>query len=132
MLMRLRESATIKATSKARELKRTGHDVLVISGGEPDFDTPDHIKAAAVKAIRDGFTKYTPTEGTPELRAAIASKLARDNGITVTAEQVIAGTGGKQVIFNAFLATVAPGEEAVIPRPCWVSYPDIVELAGGV
>ena len=131
MLTRLRESATVKTTNKARELKMRGRDVLVISGGEPDFDTPDHIKEAAIKAIRDGFTKYTPTEGTPELRNAICAKLARENGIKVVPQQVIAGTGGKQVIFNALIATISPGDEAVIPRPCWVSYPDIVELAGG-
>jgi aspartate aminotransferase len=131
MLERLRESATIKTTRKARALKAAGKDILVISGGEPDFDTPDHIKEAAIAAIRAGDTKYTPTEGTPELKKAILAKLARDNGISATQDQVIVGTGGKQVIFNALVATIAPGDEAVIPRPCWVSYPDIVEMAGG-
>ncbi len=132
MLTRLRESTTVKTTKKARELKESGRDILVISGGEPDFDTPDHIKEAAIRAIRDGFTKYTPTEGTAELRKAICAKLANENGINVEPRHVIAGTGGKQVIFNALIATISPGDEAVIPRPYWVSYPDIVELAGGV
>jgi aspartate aminotransferase len=131
MLSRLRESATIGTTRKARQLKAAGRDVLVISGGEPDFDTPEHIKEAAHAAIRDGFTKYTPTDGTPDLKAAIIEKLGRDNGIAAQPNEVIVGAGGKQVIFNALVATIAPGDEAVIPRPCWVSYPDIVEMAGG-
>lgn len=130
LMDRLRESATIAATRKARALQRAGKDVLVISGGEPDFDTPEHIKQAAIRAIASGMTKYTPTDGIPELKAAIVAKLARDNGIGVAPEQVIVGTGGKQIIFNALMATLAPGDEVVIPRPCWVSYPDIVELAG--
>jgi aspartate aminotransferase len=131
MLERLRESATIGATRKARALKTAGRDVLVISGGEPDFDTPDHIKDAAIKAMRAGATKYTATDGTPALKAAIAHKMARDNGITARPSEIIVGTGGKQVIFNALVATIAPGDEAVIPLPSWVSYPDIVEMAGG-
>ncbi|MCP8941000.1 pyridoxal phosphate-dependent aminotransferase [Alsobacter sp. SYSU M60028] len=130
MLRRLRDSATIATTRRARELRAAGRDVLVISGGEPDFDTPEHIKAAAHSALDKGDTKYTPTEGTPALRAAIAAKLARDNGLAVKPENVIVGTGGKQVIFNALMATLGEGDEAVVPRPCWVSYPDIVELAG--
>ncbi|MBL8838694.1 MAG: pyridoxal phosphate-dependent aminotransferase [Alphaproteobacteria bacterium] len=132
MLERLRESGTIEVTRRARQLKAEGRDVLVISGGEPDFDTPDHIKDAAVAAIRDGFTKYTPTEGTPQLKAAIIEKLKRDNGIAARPSEIIVGTGGKQIIFDALVASVAPGDEAVIPRPCWVSYPDIVEMCGGV
>lgn len=130
MLGRLRESATIATTAKARALKRAGRDVLVTSGGEPDFDTPDHIKDAAIKAIRDGFTKYTPTEGIAELRQAIVEKFARDNGMTVKPEEVIVGAGAKQVVFDALIATLTAGDEAVIPRPSWVSYADIVELAG--
>ena len=131
MLERLRESATIGATRKARALKAAGRDVLVISGGEPDFDTPDHIKDAAIKAMREGATKYTATDGTPALKAAIAQKMARDNGITARLSEIMVGTGGKQVIFNALVATIGPGDEAVIPLPSWVSYPDIVEMAGG-
>lgn len=128
LMGRLRESATIEATRKARALKAAGRDVLVISGGEPDFDTPDHIKAAAKAAIDAGETKYPPTDGTVALKAAIVEKLARDNGIAAEPNQVVVGTGGKQIIFNALVATLAPGDEAVIPRPCWVSYPDIVEM----
>ncbi len=131
MLDRLRESGTIEVTRRARQLKAEGRDVLVISGGEPDFDTPDHIKDAAMAAIREGFTKYTATEGMPALKAAIIAKLKRDNGITAKTSEVIVGTGGKQVLFNALVASVSPGDEAVIPRPCWVSYPDIVEMCGG-
>jgi aspartate aminotransferase len=131
ILERLRESATIGTTNKARALKSAGRDVLVISGGEPDFDTPEHIKEAAIQAMRDGLTKYTPTDGTPTLKAAIVHKMARDNGIKVQANEIIVATGGKQVIFNALVATVGPGDEAVIPRPCWVSYPDIIEMTGG-
>lgn len=131
MLDRLRESATIGVTRRARELKNAGHDILQISGGEPDFDTPEHIKAAAKAAIDAGLTKYTPTEGTTELKAAVVSKLQRENGVTVTPQQVVIGTGAKQLIFNALMATISTGDEAVIPTPSWVSYPDIVELAGG-
>lgn len=131
MLDRLRESATISVTRRARELKNAGHDILQISGGEPDFDTPDHIKEAAKAAIDAGKTKYTPTEGTPELKAAVVEKLKRDNCVSVKAEQVVIGTGAKQIIFNALMSTISTGDEAVIPTPSWVSYPDIVELAGG-
>jgi aspartate aminotransferase len=131
MLERLRESATISVTRRARELKNAGRDILQISGGEPDFDTPDHIKAAAKAAIDAGMTKYTPTDGTPELKAAVVQKLWRDNGLSVTPQQVVIGTGAKQLIFNALMATISTGDEAVIPTPSWVSYPDIVELAGG-
>lgn len=131
MLSRLRESATIGTTRKAREMKQAGRDVLVISGGEPDFDTPEHIKAAACAAIAGGQTKYTATDGTPELKAAVTNKLARDNAIHVAPENVMIGTGAKQIIFNALMSTIGPGDEAVIPTPSWVSYPDIVELVGG-
>lgn len=131
LLDRLRESATIGVTRRARELKNAGHDILQISGGEPDFDTPDHIKAAAKAAIDAGMTKYTPTDGTAELKAAVVQKLKRDNGVTVTPQQVVIGTGAKQLIFNALMATISARDEAVIPTPSWVSYPDIVDLAGG-
>lgn len=132
MLSRLRESATISATRRARELKKAGRDVLVISGGEPDFDTPRHIKSAAMAAIEAGQTKYTSTDGTQEQREAVAAKFARENSLPVSSEEVIVGTGAKQIIFNALLATVGAGDEAIIPTPSWVSYADIVELAGDV
>ncbi len=131
MLGRLRESATIGVTRRARALKDAGRDVLVISGGEPDFDTPDHIKEAAFRAISGGQTKYTATDGTPELKQAIVRKLKRDNHVDVGVDQVVVGTGAKQLIFNALMATIAPGDEAIIPTPSWVSYPDIVELLEG-
>jgi aspartate aminotransferase len=131
MMPRLRESSTIAFTRRARELKSAGRDVLVISGGEPDFPTPPHIRQAAVAAIEAGQTKYTSTEGTPALKAAIAEKFRRENGLNYQPGQVVVGTGAKQVIFNALMATIGPGDEAVIPTPSWVSYPDIVELAGG-
>jgi len=130
LLDRLRESATLGMTRRARELKNAGRDILQISGGEPDFDTPDHIKAAAKAAIDAGMTKYTPTDGTAALKEAVVGKLKRDNGLMVAANQVVIGTGAKQLIFNALMATISTGDEAVIPTPSWVSYPDIVELAG--
>lgn len=131
MLDRLRESATIGMTRRARELKEAGRDVLVISGGEPDFDTPGHIKKAAVEAIAAGQTKYTATGGTNELRQAVARKFKRENGLDVPPGGIVIGTGAKQLIFNALLATVASGDEVIIPSPSWVSYPDIVELLDG-
>lgn len=127
---RLREAATIGATRRASELKQSGRDILVISGGQPDFDTPQHIKDAAKGAITRGYTKYTPTDGSPELKDAIVRKMARDYGLTVERSQVVVGTGGKQIIFNAFFATVGEGDEVVIPRPYYPSYPDVVELLG--
>lgn len=131
MLDRLRESATIGMTRRARELKEAGRDVLVISGGEPDFDTPAHIKKAAVDAIAAGQTKYTATGGTNELRQAVGRKFKRENGLDGPLGGIVIGTGAKQLIFNALLATVSSGDEVVIPTPSWVSYPDIVELLGG-
>jgi aspartate aminotransferase len=131
MLDRLRESATIGITRRARELRDSGRDVLVISGGEPDFDTPDHIKQAAFAAISAGQTKYTATDGTAELKQAVARKFNRDNGLDFPLNGIVIGTGAKQLIFNALMATVAAGDEVVIPTPSWVSYPDIVELLGG-
>jgi aspartate aminotransferase len=125
-------SQTITITAKARALKAAGRDVISLSVGEPDFDTPQNIKDAAIAAIQRGETKYTDVSGTMELRKAVAAKFKRDNNIEYKPEEIIVTTGGKQVIFNALLATINPGDEAIIPTPCWVSYPDIVALAEGV
>ncbi|MEW6437442.1 MAG: pyridoxal phosphate-dependent aminotransferase [Pseudomonadota bacterium] len=130
-LLRVKPSATIAATQKARELKATGRDIISLSVGEPDFDTPDNIKRAAIAAIERGETKYTPVAGIQPLREAIAAKFKRENGLDYKASQTIVGTGGKHVLFNAFLATVNPGDEVIIPAPYWVSYPDMVAIAGG-
>ncbi len=130
-LSRIKPSATIAVTNKARELKAAGRDVIGLGAGEPDFDTPDNIKDAAIKAIRDGQTKYTAVDGIPELKKAIVDKFARENGLTYKPSQVSVGTGGKQVLYNALLATLNPGDEVIIPAPYWVSYPDIVLLGGG-
>ncbi len=128
---RIQPSATIGISTKAMELKAAGQDVIGLSAGEPDFDTPDNIKDAAIKAIRDGKTKYTPVDGIPELKKAVVAKFKRDNGLDYEPGQVSVGTGGKQVLFNALVATLNPGDEVIIPQPYWVSYPDIVMLAGG-
>jgi aspartate aminotransferase len=129
---RVKPSATMAVTDKARALKAAGRDVIGLGAGEPDFDTPDNIKEAAIKAIRDGrAAKYTAVEGIAELRAAIARKFKRENELDYKPSQVIVGTGGKQVLFNAFLATLNPGDEVIIPAPYWVSYPDMVLIAGG-
>ncbi|MEO1090259.1 MAG: pyridoxal phosphate-dependent aminotransferase [Pseudomonadota bacterium] len=130
-LGRIKPSPTIAVTNLARELKAKGKDVIGLGAGEPDFDTPDHIKEAAIKAIRDGDTKYTAVDGTPALKSAICRKFERENDLTYTADQITVGTGGKQVLFNAFMATLDPGDEVIIPAPYWVSYPDMVLLAGG-
>jgi aspartate aminotransferase len=130
-LGRIKPSATIAVTDKARELKAAGMDVIGLGAGEPDFDTPDNIKDAAIKAIRDGKTKYTAVDGIPELKQAVAQKFARENGIDYKASEISIGTGAKQVLYNALMATVNPGDEVVIPAPYWVSYPDMVALAGG-
>ncbi|MEM7291680.1 MAG: pyridoxal phosphate-dependent aminotransferase [Pseudomonadota bacterium] len=130
-LSRVKPSATIAVSQKARELKLAGRDVIGLGAGEPDFDTPDNIKHAAVEAIGRGETKYTAVPGIIELREAIAAKFKRENGLEYKPEQVIASTGGKQVIFNAFAATLDPGDEVIIPAPFWVSYPDMVLLNGG-
>ncbi|MBT9287901.1 pyridoxal phosphate-dependent aminotransferase [Prosthecodimorpha staleyi] len=130
-LSRIKPSATIAATNKARELKAAGRDVIGLGAGEPDFDTPDNIKEAAIKAIRDGLTKYTAVDGIPELKQAIVAKFKRENGLDYKPSQVSVGTGGKQVLYNALLATINPGDEVIIPAPYWVSYPDIVMLGGG-
>ena len=131
-LDRISPSQTITITAKARALKAAGRDVISLSVGEPDFDTPQNIKDAAIAAIQRGETKYTDVSGTMELRRAVAAKFKRDSGIDYKPEEIIVTTGGKQVIFNALLATINPGDEAIIPTPCWVSYPDIVALAEGV
>lgn len=130
-LSRVKPSATIVMTQKARDLKAQGRDVISLSVGEPDFDTPQHIKQAAVEAIARGETKYPPVSGIVPLREAIARKFKRENGLDYKPSQTIVGTGGKQVIYNALLATLNPGDEVVIPRPYWVSYPEMVGLCGG-
>ncbi len=130
-LSRVKPSATIAVSQKARELKAAGRDVIGLGAGEPDFDTPDNIKAAAVEAIGRGETKYTAVPGIIELREAIAAKFKRENGLEYTPEQIIATTGGKQVLYNSFAATLNPGDEVLIPAPYWVSYPDMVLLNGG-
>ncbi|MDP6813205.1 MAG: pyridoxal phosphate-dependent aminotransferase [Alphaproteobacteria bacterium] len=130
-LARVKPSATIAVSDKARDLKAAGRDVISLGAGEPDFDTPDNIKQAAIRAIEAGDTKYTNVGGTADLKAAIAAKFKRDNGLDYSAEQIIVGTGGKQVLYNALIATINPGDEVIIPAPYWVSYPDMVLLAGG-
>jgi aspartate aminotransferase len=129
-LARIKPSATIAVTDKARELKAAGRDVIGLGAGEPDFDTPDNIKEAAIKAIRDGKTKYTAVDGIPELKAAIVAKFKRENHLDYRPDEISVGTGGKQVLFNALMATLNPGDEVVVPAPYWVSYPEIVALAG--
>ncbi len=128
---RISPSATMAITAKARALKAAGRDIIGLSAGEPDFDTPDTIKQAAVRAIAAGETKYTDVAGTLALREAVAARFLADQGLSYAPDEIIVGTGGKQVIYNAMLATVNPGDEVVIPTPCWVSYPDIVQLAEG-
>ena len=130
-LSRIKPSPTIAVSTKARELKAAGRDVIGLGAGEPDFDTPDNIKEAAIAAIRRGETKYTAVDGTPELKAAISEKFRRDNGLDYKPEQITVGTGGKQVLYNAFMATLNPGDEVIIPAPFWVSYPDMALLAEG-
>lgn len=130
-LSRVKPSATIAVAQKARELKANGVDVIGLGAGEPDFDTPDNIKGAAIEAMNQGYTKYTPVSGIPELRKAISEKFMRENGLTYAPEQVIVGTGGKQILFNAMMATLNPGDEVVIPTPYWVSYPEMVAICGG-
>jgi aspartate aminotransferase len=129
-LSRVKPSATIAVTNKARELKAAGRDVIGLGAGEPDFDTPENIKEAAIRAIRDGKTKYTAVDGIPELKAAIVAKFARENGLAYTPAEISVGTGGKQVLYNALMATLNPEDEVLIPTPYWVSYPDMVLLAG--
>ncbi|MES3027837.1 MAG: pyridoxal phosphate-dependent aminotransferase [Pseudomonadota bacterium] len=130
-LSRVKPSATLAADAKARELKAQGRDVISLAAGEPDFDTPDNIKEAAIKAIRDGKTKYTNVDGIVELKEAIVAKFQRENGLTYKTSQVNVSPGGKPVIWNAMISTLNPGDEVIIPTPYWVSYWDIVLLAGG-
>ncbi len=130
-LARVKPSATLAVTAQARELKRQGRDVIGLGAGEPDFDTPHNIKAAAIEAINRGETKYTDADGMPELKAAIVAKFARENGLTYETNQIHVASGGKPVIYNAFVATLNPGDEVIVPAPYWVSYPDMVLLAGG-
>ncbi|HWQ85318.1 pyridoxal phosphate-dependent aminotransferase [Brevundimonas sp.] len=130
-LARVKPSATLAVTARARELKREGRDVIGLGAGEPDFDTPENVKEAAIAAIRRGETKYTDVDGIPELKAAVAAKFARENGLVYGVNQIHVAPGGKTVIYNALLATLSPGDEVIVPAPYWVSYPDMVLLAGG-
>ncbi|KPP84991.1 MAG: aspartate aminotransferase AspB [Rhodobacteraceae bacterium HLUCCA08] len=130
-LDRVKPSPTIAMSNRAAELKARGRDIIALSAGEPDFDTPAHIRAAAIRAIETGKTRYTAVDGIAELKAAIVAKFARDNGLRYDPAQVSVGTGGKQVLYNALMATLNPGDEVIIPAPYWVSYPDMVLLAGG-
>jgi len=130
-LGRIKPSVTIAVTTKAAELRAAGRDVIGLGAGEPDFDTPKNIKAAAIRAIEEGKTKYTAVDGIIELKQAICDKFKRENGLTYQTSQVTVGTGGKQILYNAFVATLNPGDEVIIPAPYWVSYPDMVLLGGG-
>ena len=130
-LKRIKPSPTIAVTQKARELRAAGKDVIGLGAGEPDFDTPDNIKNAAIKAIKSGDTKYTAVDGTPTLKKAIVDKFKRENKLNYSTDQITVGTGGKQVLYNTFMATLNKGDEVIIPAPFWVSYPDMVLLAGG-
>jgi aspartate aminotransferase len=130
-LNRIQPSATIAISNKALAMQKAGENVIGLAAGEPDFDTPRNICDAAIKAINSGKTRYTAVDGIPELKQAIAAKFKRENGLTYSTEQVSVGTGGKQVLFNALMATVNPGDEVIVPAPYWVSYPDIVMLSGG-
>ncbi len=130
-LSRVKPSSTMAISAKARALAASGRDIIGLAAGEPDFDTPDNVKAAAIRAIHEGKTKYTDVDGLPELKAAVAAKFARENGLAYTPSQVNVSPGGKPVIYNAMVATLSPGDEVIIPAPYWVSYPDMVLLAGG-
>ena len=130
-LKRIKPSPTIAVTSKAREMRAAGKDVIGLGAGEPDFDTPDNIKDAAIEAIKRGETKYTAVDGTPKLKKAIQGKFTRENNLSYELDQISVGTGGKQVLYNVFMETLNPGDEVIIPAPYWVSYPDMVLLAGG-
>ncbi len=130
-MSRIKPSPTIAVTTKAAEMKAAGRDVVGLSAGEPDFDTPANIQEAAIAAMRRGETRYTAVDGTPALKKAIIAKFQRENGLSYKPNQIIVGTGGKQVLYNALMATINPGDEVIIPAPYWVSYPDMVELAEG-
>jgi len=130
-LSRVAPSATMAVTQAARDMKRSGLDVIGLGAGEPDFDTPDHVKEAAIKAIKDGETNYTNVDGIPVLKEAICSKFIRDNGLSYTPSQISVAPGGKPILFNAFMATLNDNDEVIVPAPCWVSYPEMVRLCGG-
>ena len=130
-LDRVKPSPTVAMTGLVAALKAEGRDIIGLGAGEPDFDTPEHIRAAGKRAIDEGKTRYTAVDGIAELKAAIVAKFARDNGLTYTPEQITVSTGGKQVLYNALMATLNPGDEVIIPAPYWVSYPDMVHMAGG-
>src|SRR5690606_29057864 len=130
-LGRIKPSPTVALTGKVAELKAQGRDIISLGAGEPDFDTPDHVKEAAIEAIRKGDTKYTAVDGTAAVKDAVILKFKRDNGLEFTRDQVTVNAGGKHTIYNAFMATLNPGDEVVIPTPYWVSYPDMALLAGG-
>ena len=130
-LSRIKQSPTMEITARAQELKANGLNIISLSVGEPDFDTPQNIKEAGIAAINQGKTKYTAVDGMPELKEAICNKFQKDNGLIYSKDQVIVSTGGKQVLFNALLATLNAGDEVVIPAPYWVSYPDMVKLSNG-
>ena len=130
-VQRIKPSATLAATQKARDMRAQGLDVIGLGAGEPDFDTPDHIKDAAIEAIKAGKTKYTAVDGIPELKEAVSQKFQKENGLSYDPSQICVSVGGKHVIFNAMLATLNPGDEVLIPAPYWVSYPDVTLLAGG-
>ena len=130
-MSRIKSSPSIAISAKAMEMARAGRDVIALSAGEPDFDTPDNVKIAAMRAIVEGRTKYPPITGIPELREAICRKLERENGLRYAPDEVLVCSGGKQVIYNALTATLDPGDEVIVPAPFWVSYPDMVLLAGG-
>jgi aspartate aminotransferase len=127
----VKPSPTVAVTALAQELQGAGHDIIGLGAGEPDFDTPEHIRAAAIQAINDGKTRYTAVDGIIELKRAIVDKFERDNGLSYTTAQVSVASGGKQILYNALMATLNPGDEVIIPAPYWVSYPDMVRLAGG-
>ena len=128
----VKPSPTLAVTARAAEMRAAGKDVIGLGAGEPDFDTPDHIKAAAINAINDGFTKYTAVDGTPALKQAIIDKFQRDNGFDYAMDQILVSCGGKQSFYNLAQAVLDPGDEVIIPAPYWVSYPDMSILAGGV
>ena len=128
----IKPSPTMAVTKLAAEMKAAGKDVIGLGAGEPDFDTPDHIKNAAIKAIKNGETKYTAVDGTPALKKAIVKKFSKDNNIEYNTDEVIVSVGGKQVLYNALMSSINPGDEVIIPAPYWVSYPDMVALAGGI
>ena len=131
-MRRIKPSPTLAVMARAAELKALGNDIISLGAGEPDFDTPEHVKKGIIKALSEGKTKYTAVEGTLPLRQAIAGKFKRENGIDYTPDQIIVSAGAKHVIFNALLATLNSGDEVIIPAPYWVSYPDMVEVAEGV